>query len=191
MLGQEPARRVSRRRPDREPGWPPAVCAKAPDKIQVSLDLVAASLPALPDRVSEQRSPPVSREPDPVRDPGRPGDQGGVDRIREDHGQVEWLPPKVDRQAPAAADPPMAAFGLIPHYAVHAGLIGEEIGHPRLGHHDDFGAGIPSVEGCQGRQGEDRITHPVDFPDQDSPCLEFVERHRLPVNRTQSFPQQL
>ncbi len=115
-------------------------------------------------RVREQHRPAVGRVAPSPSDPRQPRNQSRLERILEQDGQVEPIPPEPTRQMPSSRKAGVAPLCIIDHRGMDRRMPIEQLRDRRLGQHRNRHLGKDLVQGGQGRLAHHGVPDPVGYP---------------------------
>src|SRR6185369_12219855 len=109
------------------------------DEIEIVIDLVTG-WPAiiLPVTAGQHPAAAIAALAYPDRYAGQPGNQGGIERVREDDGRVEGLSSQFGGQSESAGNTLVGAVAVEHHDPVDPCVSGEELPNQRIGQHGDL-----------------------------------------------------
>jgi hypothetical protein len=110
--------------------------------------------------VGQQPTASVTVKTDTPLRPRNPGQPSGPERIRQQHGQVEPLPPKLPHEGKPAVFRASAA-GFVQDQPIDQLKAGEHVGHIGPGDGDEFRLCERLPECPQGRRSHNSVTNPI------------------------------
>ena len=138
----------------------PACTAK---EFQIVKLLVCRDLTGLGNghRLRKQKTAAISGVADAFRNIRSPGEPGGVKRVLEQDGNVEFLRTKFVRQPLASGNANVDAVRVVVDELIADLLVTIDVGNVRAGHNRDLRVGKACAHGTQRRQGHNRVADPV------------------------------
>jgi hypothetical protein len=117
--------------------------------------------------VGKEETATIGTVPQAAGNPGKPGDESGVEGVLEQDGKVEFSRAKFRRQGNPPRESGMAPLAVVHYHLINRVMVGKEFGDERIGQDGDMRVGKRFPHRSEGRSRHDGITKPVHGTNQD------------------------